>query len=253
MGNLFFPADAGLYLASPFPHLIIIGQRISQLFLRPSLSSWGEAPASQTTSLPSGSPPPSLWPSPDFGDLSLLCSWPRRLCESETGHQQLHSFPQLRLPELGPRKTNCSSMALWQPSFNFCFNEEWERNLNPAVICILKHSNRQSTCLALCVLWSVFSALPFLKLQQFCALLCYYCMCLYAGPVGTSALNPLHWTAPGIPLEGSSQSLKGKGEGEGEVLFGEPTLVGYKRQPHFTGRDFPDERVQFPCQTKQHS
>lgn len=140
-------------------------------------------------------------------------------------------------------------MALWQSSFNFCFNEGWEGNLNPAVICILKHLNSQSTCLALCVLWSVFSALPFLKFQQFCALLC-YCMCIYAGPVGTSALNPLHWTAPGIPLKGSSQSLKGKGEGEGEVLFGEPTPAGYKRQLHFTGRDFPDKSpISLPDQT----
>lgn len=122
-------------------------------------------------------------------------------------------------------------------------------NWNSVVICILKHLNSQSTCSALRVLWSISSALPFLKFQQFCALLC-YCVCTHAGLVGTLALNLLYWTAPGIPLEGSSQSLKGKGKGEGEILFGGPTLAGYKRQVHFTGRDFLDKSpISLPDQT----
>lgn len=70
------------------------------------------------------------------------------------GHRGAHASLQPILPGPGPGKTNCGSVAFWQPGFDFCFNKGWEGEFEPCGYLhfkTFKHS--LFTCLALCVLY----------------------------------------------------------------------------------------------------
>ena len=143
-GESFLPSRTSLCLVSSFPQLTMTRGVISHCaalpltFFRPvGWSAWfpehlppwhlcltSPCPRHPTSSL--GIHDPTL-----VSTESVLRVPQEALLTWDGGHLATPSFPQLTPPGLGPRKTNRSSVASWQPSFDFCFNKGWEGEFEP--------------------------------------------------------------------------------------------------------------------------
>lgn len=175
-GESFLPSQTDLCLASFFPQLTTTGEVISHCaalplaFFRPmGWSAWfpdhlprwhlclaSPCPHHPTSSLGIHDPilvaTESVPPTPQ----EALSIW-------DGGHQQLHPFRNWCRLGRAPEKQTAALWLFGSPTLTFVLVKGWEGEFEPVAICILKHLNSLSTCLARCVSPVSLSAPPLLK------------------------------------------------------------------------------------------